>query len=204
VYAANAVLFHEGDPSRHVALIERGWVKVTATSRRGWEALLAIRGAGDILGELSAVDGRPRLATVRGLTQVEATVITAERLHSCMTTRPEIAMALLRHLAASLREADGRRAEYGASNGDSRLATLLLELVERHGIPAPEGMLIDLPLTQQDLAASVGVSREVVARTLRVLRSRRIVLTSRRRIVVARPDLLQSLAGSVSMFTEAR
>ncbi|RKR87243.1 CRP-like cAMP-binding protein [Micromonospora pisi] len=202
-YPAGAPLFHQGDPSQHVVIIESGWVKVTSISRLGWEALLAIRGAGDILGELSAVDGRPRLATVRGLTPVETTVIAADRLRRCLLEQPEITLSLLRHLAASLREADGRRAEYGASNGDSRLAGLLLELVSRHGVRTAEGVVIDLPLTQQDLAASVGASREVVARTLRILRDREIVLTRRRQIIVVRPELLRSLARSVSIPTDA-
>ncbi|MBW4705072.1 MULTISPECIES: Crp/Fnr family transcriptional regulator [unclassified Micromonospora] len=200
-YPANATLFHQGDPSRHVVLIEQGWVKVTSTSRQGWEALLAIRGPGDILGELSAVDARPRLATVTGLSPIRAVVLTAERLHRCLADNPEVALSLLRHLASSLREADGRRVEYGSSNGDHRLVVLLVELLDRHGVPTPEGIALDLPLTQQDLAASVGVSREVVARTLRVLRHRQVLLTRRRRIVVVQPELLRSLAGSVSMST---
>ncbi|MBQ1066732.1 Crp/Fnr family transcriptional regulator [Micromonospora chalcea] len=202
-YRAGTPLFHQGDPSRHVVLVEQGWVKVTSTSRRGWEALLAIRGPGDILGELSAVDGRPRLATVTGLSPVHATLITAERLHTCLAEWPEIALSLLRHLAASLREADGRRVEYGSSNGDNRLIGLLVELLDKHGVGTADGMLLDLPLSQQDLAAAVGTSREVVARTLRVLRNRHIVSTRRLRIVVVEPDLLRSLAGSVSMSTDS-
>ncbi|MER7166193.1 Crp/Fnr family transcriptional regulator [Micromonospora sp. NPDC000207] len=202
IYQATTTLFHQGDPSRHAVLIEKGWVKVESTSRRGWLALLAIRGPGDILGELSAVDGHPRMATVTGLTLVEAVVLSTERLHECLADRPEIALALVRHVAAALREADGRRVEYGASNGDQRLAALLVELMEKNGSPVGEGVVIDLPLTQHDLAAAVGVSREVVARTLRILRQRRIVLTGRRRITVVRADLLRSLAGSVSMSTE--
>jgi CRP/FNR family transcriptional regulator, cyclic AMP receptor protein len=202
-YTSGAILFHQGDPSRHVVLIEEGWVKVSATTPRGWEALLAIRGPGDIVGELSAIDGHPRLATVTGLTRVTATVITSDRLHACLQGDSEIAIALLRYLAQRQRESDWRRMEHGASNGDSRLAARLVELVEQHGTTVAGGALIDLPLTQQDLAASVGVSREVVARTLRVLRERNVVVTKRRKIVVVRPDVLRSLAQSVSVSTFA-
>ncbi|AEB43140.1 CRP/FNR family transcriptional regulator [Micromonospora maris AB-18-032] len=201
-YSAGTVLLHQGDPSRHVLLIEKGWVKVTSTSRRGWEALLALRGPGDILGELSAVDGQPRLSTVTTLTGIEATILSAERFHACLAQWPEIALSLLRQVTASLREADGRRVEYGSSNGDDRLVVLLVELLDKHGVETSDGVLLDLPLTQQDLAAAVGASREVVARTLRVLRERRIAITQRRRIVIVRPDLLRSLAGSVSMSTQ--
>lgn len=202
-YRAGATLVHQGEPSRHALLIEAGWIKVWATTARGWESLLAIRGSGDIVGELSAIDGHPRSATLSALTPVTATIIPAERLLACLRADPEVAIALLRYLGQRQRESDGRRMEHGASSGDSRLAARLVELVERHGAPVPGGMLIDLPLTQYDLAASVGVSREVVARTLRVLRERHIVVTRRRQIIVARPEVLRSLARSVSMSTPA-
>ncbi|GIF51845.1 CRP-like cAMP-binding protein [Asanoa ferruginea] len=201
VFRTGAALFHQGDPSRHVVIIEFGWVKVTAVSRRGWEALLAIRGPGDVVGELAVLDARPRLATVTALTSLRGTVVSADRLTDCMRANWAVAVALLRHLAKTVREADERRMQFGASNGDSRLVVLLHELAGKHGRVIDDGVLIDLPLSQQDLAASVGTSREVVARMLRVLRSRQIVLTQRRQIIVVRPDLLESLARSVSMST---
>jgi CRP/FNR family cyclic AMP-dependent transcriptional regulator len=202
LYRARATLFHQGEPSRHVVVIESGWVKVTCTSPHGYEALLAIRSAGDVLGELSAIDGQPRLATVQAIDEVRARVITVERLHAYLAQSPETALSLLRHLASRLREADSRRAQYGASDGASRLAALLLELAERSGEPTDQGLLIGLPLSQREMAASIGVSREVVARSLRILRSRGIVTTAGRRTVVLRPDLLRAIAVTVPMFTD--
>jgi CRP/FNR family transcriptional regulator, cyclic AMP receptor protein len=201
-YRTGTVLFHQGDPSRHVLILLSGWVKAAASSRQGWEALLAIRGAGDIVGELSALDGQPRLATVTTLAPVSALLLSNDRLDACMADNWPIAGALLRHLAGNLRESDRRRIQFGGSNGDTRLIVLLHELSVRHGRQTDEGVLVDLPLSQRELAASVGVSREVAARTLRLLRTRSIVVTRRRQIVVVRPDLLKSLAGSVSLSTD--
>ncbi|WP_250034188.1 Crp/Fnr family transcriptional regulator [Paractinoplanes maris] len=202
-YRAGIALVHHGDPSEHVIVLESGWVKATVTGRNGWETLLAIRGAGDIIGELSGLDAEPRMATVTTLTAVTATILSAERFETFLMGNWPVARALLRHLAANLRESDRRRALHGQSNGDTRLTAMLHELVTRHGIPVAEGMAIDLPLSQKDLASSVGVSREVAARTMRLLRERGIVATHRRRVVVRRPDLLRVLALSVSMSTEA-
>lgn len=201
-YRAGTVLLHQGDPSQHVVIIETGWVKVTATSRSGWEALLAIRGPGDILGELSALDGLPRLATVTALTPIVARLLTEDRLKELLRNSWPLSSALLRHVVANLREADRRRIQYGGSNGDGRIVSLLHELAVRHGRRTNEGVLIDLPLSQQDLASSVGVSREVVARTLRVLRARSIVTTQRRQVLIVEPNLLRLLAKSVSELTE--
>lgn len=202
VYPAGTPLFHQGEPTRHVVVIDDGWVKVTATSARGWSALLALRGPGDIVGELSAIDGSPRMATVTTLTTLTGLVIRGERLDRCVTEQPVVALAICRHLANSLRESDRRRMQFGASNGDGRLIGFLVDLMDRNGVPDGTTIRIDLPLSQQDLASSVGLSREVVARTMRVLRSRGTVRTGRRSVVVLRPDLLRALSGSVSMSTE--
>lgn len=203
-YPAGTPLFHQGDPTRHVILIEDGWVKVTATSRRGWTAVLALRGPGDIVGEMSALDGRPRMATVATLTEATGVVILSDRLDACIVKEPSVALAISRHLANSLRESDRQRMQFGSSNGDGRLIVFLVDLMDRTGKPEPGGAVrIELGLSQQDLASSVGVSREVVARTMRVLRSRKTVQTGRRLIVVLQPDVLRALGRSVSMSTEA-
>ncbi|SNY55398.1 Crp/Fnr family transcriptional regulator [Paractinoplanes atraurantiacus] len=203
-HRAGTTLLHHGDPSRHVLVIETGWVKITMTGRHGWEALLAVRGPGDVIGELSAVDAEPRMATVTSLTELTVVVLPAESFERHLRDHWPVARALIRHLGAHLRESDRRRAQHGQSNGDARLAAMLHELLTRHGVPAADGVLIDLPLSQKELASAVGVSREVAARTMRLLRERQIVTTHRRRIVVRRPDLLASLARSVSMSAEGR
>lgn len=201
-HRAGTALLHHGDPSKHVIVLENGWVKVTVTGRQGWEALLAIRGAGDIVGELSALDAEPRMATVTALTEITSIVLSAEKFEQCLADNWAIARALIRHLAGHLRESDRRRALHGQTNGDTRLIGMLHELVNRHGVPSDQGVLIDLPLSQQDLASSVGLSREVAARTMRLLRDRGIITTARRRVVIRRPELLESLARSVPMSTD--
>lgn len=192
-YRPRTTLFHQGEPSRHVVLLVDGWVKVTSTSRTGEEALLAIRGPGDIIGDLSAVDGKPRSATVIALVQLSARVIDGDRFLDCLAHNSAVALALMRHISANLRESDHKRLEYVSTSSSSRLAALLLTLAGEHGVVSEEGLVIQLPLTQKELATAAATSREVVARTLRTLRSRDIVRTRRQRIVVVRPDVLRSL-----------
>jgi CRP-like cAMP-binding protein len=196
-YAAKATLFHQGEPSRHVVLLLDGWVKVTSTARSGGEALLALRGPGDILGELSAVDGQPRSATVSALVPVYARVVDGDRFLESLARLPKLALALLAHVAGSLRESDSKRLEYVSSSSSTRLAALVLELAARHGRQTAEGVLIELPLTQRELATAAATSREVVARVLRTLREREVVRTRRRHVIVVQMEVLQSLSGSV-------
>jgi CRP-like cAMP-binding protein len=194
-FPAHTALFHSGDPSTHVVLLLDGWVKVSANSRNGYEALLAIRGPGDLLGELSALDGKPRSATVLTLVPVEASVLPADRFLELLHSRPRLAITLLGYLAGRLRDADGSRLEFGAFSLMERLARLLLTLADVHGVSERSGVVIDIPLSQRDLAGSVGASREAVARLLRILRERHVITMKRQRIVIVQSQVLESIGG---------
>lgn len=173
-------------------------MKVTSVSRGGDEALLAIRGPGDILGEMAAVDSQPRSATVVTLVTVEAQLIDGDRFLSALDQLPGLSLALLRHLARSLRESDNKRLQYVSASSSGRLASLLLELMDKHGRRTGVGWTIELPLSQRELAAAAATSREAVARTMRTLRERDVIRTSRRTVVVMQPEVLRSLCKSMS------
>ena len=182
-WPAGSVLFHEGDRADRVLLVREGRVKLVATEANGTETVLAVRGPGELLGEVAAVDGRPRSAAAVALGPVACAVVTTDRFRELLASEPELADALLRVLAARLREAEGRRAEHGALGTEQRLARRLLEL-------AGGGSTVD-GLNQEDLAALVGASREAVAKALQSLRAAGLVRTGRRSIEVLDHDGLR-------------
>ncbi|MGA4850648.1 Crp/Fnr family transcriptional regulator [Streptomyces sp. G5(2025)] len=198
-YPSRDVIMRQDEPSSHVLLILRGWTKVTATAANGYEALLALRGPGDIVGEGAALSGRHRSATVTALEQVEAVGIEQSRFTAFLSRNPQVALKLLGLATDRQRSTDRRRLEWAALTVRERLAVLLLDLVRTHGTRTDEGIALTIPLSQHEFAGSVGASREAVARLLKELRDRRIVVTSRRKIVVVRPDVLRRIVGSGSM-----
>ncbi|GAA1407935.1 Crp/Fnr family transcriptional regulator [Kitasatospora putterlickiae] len=190
-YPVRSTVLREGEPSDHVLIVLHGWLKVTAAAENGYEALLALRGPGDIIGESAALSGRPRAATVTALEQVEATVVDRTTFTAYLKRAPMVSMQLLALSTDRLRAADHHRLKFAALSVSERLSDLLLELARTHGRRTEEGIVISVPLSQQELAGSVGASREAVARLLKSLRDRGIVVTSRRSLVIARPDLLR-------------
>jgi CRP-like cAMP-binding protein len=122
-------------------------------------------------------------------------VLPAGQFLALLSRRPELSIALLAYLAGRLREADRRRLELGGLSVSERLVRRLLELAELHGITESGRIVIDIPLSQRELAGSVGASREAVARVLKILRERHVVITQRQRIVVVQPQVLRSIAG---------
>ncbi len=192
-HAARVDLFHQGDPSQYVLVLLSGWIKVTSVSRDGQEALLALRGPGDIIGDLAAIDGGVRSGTVTTLTALRAYVIDGPQFVDLVVHQPGLALGLLRHLARGLRQSDIKRLEYVSASSFGRLAGLLSDLADEHGRRTPEGIVIDLPLSQRELATAAATSREAVARAMRALRERDIVRTGRREIVIVAPEVLRAL-----------
>jgi CRP-like cAMP-binding protein len=187
----------EGDPGDHVLIIESGWVRVSTALSDGQEVLLALRGPGDVIGELALLHGWARTASVRSLERVGAVQLRGPQFMASIRERPEIAVALAKTVSARMREAEWTRIDIATLDVSRRVATYLLRLADQHGRHEPAGTVLDPPLTQQDIANQVGASRRAVARSLAVLRDRGIVVTARRRIVVAKAEVLRSLARCV-------
>jgi CRP/FNR family transcriptional regulator, cyclic AMP receptor protein len=189
-------IMHEGEESRFVIFITSGWVTVSTSTLRGGELILAIRGPGDVLGDLSALDGRPRSATVTALDGAGLVVITGDRFEEYLLQHPGAAIAYMRELGARLRDADSERRALVSATVLQRLARLLLDLADRQGGMSQEGRTIRPALAQHQLAASIGATREAVAKALRVLRERDVVRTGPRHLVIVHWELLDLLAAS--------
>jgi len=182
-YRRGDVLFHEADDAGVVVVLRDGHVKATMLND-GREVILAFPGPGELLGELSAVDGQPRSATVRAVDEVEALVIPGSAFRAYLERRPRIALVLLRSVTERLRAADRQRVDYAVNDVVVRVAGRLVELCDRFG--AQDGAVIEigLAITQDELASWAGASREAVAKAMGLLRTLGWIQTERRRILV--------------------
>ena len=147
-------LFSEGDRAERVFVIDRGWVMITSTAPDGREIVLGLRGPGDVIGDLSALDGAPRSAAALALGEVQATAASRSTLLRALHDHAT-AMELLRVLAGRLRDADRKRLEFATLDTLGRIAWRLLELNERFGAETTDGIEIELPLSQEQLAELV-------------------------------------------------
>ncbi|MFI7697078.1 Crp/Fnr family transcriptional regulator [Nonomuraea sp. NPDC049655] len=172
----------EGDAADWVLVLTQGRVKVSSHTSSGTEVVLAVRGPGALLGDMSAVDGSPRSATVTALEPIQGIVV--RDFSGFLAAHGRIAVLLLQLLVGRLRDADRKRVEYGAFDTTGRVATRLLELADRYGEHTSTGVRVALPLSQDELAGWTGSSREAVSKALRTLRDRGLIETGRRRVVI--------------------
>lgn len=194
-YPPETVIVREQDHTDFAVVLLDGCVKVTSNARGGYQAILALRDAGDLVGELAGLDGGRRSATVSALTRVEALIVAADTFQRFLRSCPEAAEIMHRTVSNRLREADRYRAAAGAEPVPQRLAVLLLELGRRYGARRLDGaLLIELPLSQADLAGLVLTSQRTLGRVLEQWRCRDWVVTGRRSVLITRPSALQDLA----------
>lgn len=196
-FAGGDILNSQGTKVRHVLVVLAGRVEITVTSEDGDELLCAIRGAGDIVGELAAVDGRPRSATVRAGNDVAVLMVAEERFVLLCQEHAKLTWAVLRTVVGRMRELGRQAAEYRRTTTTERLAALLVELADQRGMPRG-AEVIALPLTQTKLVEMVRESRESVVRALHNLRARQLVTTSQGTIKILNVNLLRKLVASGS------
>jgi len=191
--SGGATLCLEGEPSTHVFILISGWVKIVSVSGEGRDMLLALRGPGDIVGEISGEATGYRTATVRAAGTLESLIVAADRFEQFLDEHPAAAHAYRRAMAERRRAADEVQRGRVMTNGSQRLARLLLELT---GPPQDGGGAGGAPpLTQEEVASLIGSSRATVTRALSQWRSRGIVSTRQRRIVVLDRTALRRLGG---------
>jgi CRP-like cAMP-binding protein len=109
-FAAGEVIFEQGGTADCVLLVRTGHVRVTLAAGDGEERLLAERGAGELLGEISGIDGQPRSASVTALDEVRGLVVPLRAFRGFLMDHPRAALSLLELMSRRLREAEARRA----------------------------------------------------------------------------------------------
>lgn len=192
-------LLHQGDPARHVILLLRGRVKISRVDPDGSTVVLAVRGPGEILGEIGLLGGDVRSATVTAIDTCETRVVGADEF-TALVRLLGLESQLLRHVIHRFREGEDLRAELSTLPARVRVARCLLRwaVVPGHAEVAGGGedeqrsdsrhrrigIGVGIGLSQEELAQAVGVHRSTVAQELRILREEGLISTRRHRIAI--------------------
>jgi CRP-like cAMP-binding protein len=192
-YERGEALCVEGDRADRAFVIESGLVKAVCSSVAGHQVLLGLRGPGDVIGELATLDGAPRSASIVALTAVEAAVV-AEHEFAAILSDPGVLRELLMVVVGRLRDADRKRIEFAALDTVGRVATRALELADRFGRRSADGVVVELPISQEELAGWCGASREATVKALRTLRELGWLRTARGSLLIVDETALRGRA----------
>ncbi|HEV8597396.1 MAG TPA: Crp/Fnr family transcriptional regulator [Candidatus Dormibacteraeota bacterium] len=183
-YPSGQMLLQQGEESDHVILIRSGIVKISAGTEEGHTVLLGIRMSGDIVGELAAMDGAPRSATLLASGKVVGQRIERSQFQAFLRSQPDIALLVTRTVGDRLRMANRRRVEFGGYSVKVRVARILVELGRSLGRETRRGMSIDLDLTHPELAQITGAAVVSVQKALRELRRQGLITTGYRHVTI--------------------
>lgn len=172
-----------GASSDAVYLVLKGRVQVTLYSMGGREVILRSLGAGAMFGELAAIDGQPRSASIVALSDCSLLAIEASAFREAVTGDPESALWLAKRLTAQVRDLTERVFELNALRVSSRLHCELLRLCADAGGDATRVTIEPAP-THSDLAARIGTHREAVTREMGDLADKGVLIQERRRITI--------------------
>jgi CRP-like cAMP-binding protein len=187
------VIDHQGS-DRDVYFLVDGTVRATVYSQSGRQITFADIEAGGCFGDLSAIDGRPRSASVVALTEVNLASMTPQLFWEVIVEQPAFATAMLRHLADIVRRLDDRVVEFSTLGVQNRIHAELLRLA--HAESDDKGPAVISPVPRHaEIASRVSTNREAVARELNQLARRGVLAKLPGRLVI--PDV-QRLARMVS------
>lgn len=189
------VIFREDDEGDRLYVILEGKVKIYRRSVDGRENMLAVLGPGDMFGELSLFDPRPRTASAATVTDATLLSLAHDDLRPWLTGRPGVAAHLLQALAQRLRRTNEAMADLVFSDVPGRVAKVLLDFAERFGSTTDEGVQVTHDLTQEELAQLVGASRETVNKALSDFAGRGWIRVQGRSVMVLDAERLSRRAG---------
>jgi len=160
-------LFERGDAGDGCYWLRRGVIAVLITSANGEQRVLAILGAGAVVGEIAMIDGLPRSATVQAVRDCELTFVSRAAFTEMMGRHPELYRDIVMTLAGRLRQSDEDMVASSFLTVRARVGRALLQLARHLGEDLGSGRIrIRHKISQSDLAAMAGVARESVSRTI--------------------------------------
>jgi len=184
-------LFEEGASGDQLYVILDGKIKLTRAAADGRENLLSVLGPGEMFGELSLFDPRPRTASATAVTDSRLAALAHDDLRSWLTGRPDVALHLLQALARRLRRANDVMADLVFTDVPGRVAKNLLDLADRFGTVQEDGLQVNHDLTQEELAQLVGASRETVNKALADFAARGWLQLAAKSVLLIEPERLR-------------
>ena len=184
-YKKGQYIFKEGDPAEYFHVLTAGIVKCVKSSAGGKEAVLKILTPGDLFCcEAAVFDGRPHPGCALTMGPTTVVKIRKQAYFKLLKESPEAALEIIKYLGNRLNEAQETSKTFALERADQRIASLLAKLAERMGKETPNGLLLDIQLTRQDLADMAGLALETTIRMISKLTSRGLLSKSRRCLVI--------------------
>lgn len=195
-YPRGASVIGRSSASTDIVLVYSGHVRVSIFSLSGREISFIDHGPGEFVGEIAAIDGKPRTANVIAIKDTEVGFLSSKRFKELMQTYPSVAMSVAEHLASMLRASTQRIIDLSTVGANNRVHAELLRLAKDNLQGDNKAMISPLPV-HNDIAARVSVTRETVARVISDLTKNDIVTKKGEGLLIRDFDRLDAMVAEV-------
>jgi len=191
-YGSGREIFAKGSPGRSMMAILSGSVRISAPSPAGPDIVLAILHAGEVFGEIALLDGEDRTADARAITECDLLVLDHRDFVPFLERRADLCILFLKLLCQRLRQTDRQVQEAMFGRLDGRIAKALVRLAKAE--TSAGNRVIELRITQQELAGMVGATRESVNKQLQVWQTAGVLQLGKRLVVIPDVDAIEALS----------
>ena len=193
-YSRRERIYGQGDPGDLVYLLKEGRVKIYKLSPDGKELTLAVLENGEIFGEMALIDEGPRGTIAETLDDSDICVIRRRDFEMLLKKKPDLAMHVTKLIGLRRREIENQLENLVFRNAPSRLAALLMSLAEKHGVRDSQGIILNVKLSQQELANLIGTARETTSALLNEFKRLGFIDIRHRRIKILEQWQLKKIA----------
>lgn len=174
-YKKGEMIFFEGDKSEKLYVINSGKVKIFKYTKEGKEQILYIISTGDFLGDLSLLKKEDFKFNAEALEDVNMCQLTKEDFDEAVRENPEIALKILEVLYERIYKLENLVQSLSTKDIESRISRLLLSFIKDFGVPEDDIVKLELPLSREDMANYIGVTRETISRKLNSMQDEGII-----------------------------
>lgn len=187
------IIVHEGDKSSKLIIINTGIAKLIRTSSIGKEQIIALQSDGDIIGEYYLLsDYEPYNFSIVALSDMNLCTLSKKDMDEILDKHPHLCRSMLTELSKKMIDIENKLQSISITETDSKVAFLLIQLYEKFGYSSEEGYVIDNPLSREDMANFVGMTRETMSRYLsRLAKDGVIQFVDKNKIVLLKKEELE-------------
>lgn len=193
-YKKGEIIFFEGDISDKLYVINHGKIKVFKYNKEGKEQILYILSSGDFLGDLSLLKKDEFKFNAEALEDVNICQLTKDDFDQAVKENPDISLKLLEVLYERINKLENLVESLSTKDIETRISRLLLGLIKDFGIPQDNTVILELPLSREDMANYIGVTRETISRRLNAMQEEgTLTLEGNRTIILNDMEYLEDL-----------
>lgn len=185
VYDKGEIIFYQGDKAEKMFLIKAGRIKLNKLTYDGDEIIIDFRKSGDFLGEyiLTETFEYPVTATC-----IEKTLIcgfTKNDFEKLVLDYPQIGLKVIKNLCKHIETLIAKQEVYAIKNIENKLYNLLVNIARFHGKKNKIGLVIDIPLTHEELGFLIGAHRVTVTKALKLLKDKKIIAQKNKKLIIS-------------------